>query len=419
MAIFKSSYVDVPKDLLSVTHIDSASECAAESAGMTGRQVQLIWEGVERLYQSGAFPGISFCLRRNGKIVLNRGIGHARGNGPYDSARAEKLPMRADTPTCLYSASKAVTAILAHKLAEEGGICLDDPVANYIPEFAQNGKSATTLSHVLAHKGGFPSVDIPKAERKPELLFDWDRIVNMLCEMPPDHKPDAKRRMAYHAITGGFIIGEIIKRVTGKDIRAYHDKVFREPMGTSLFSYGLPAEFRDRSAQNYVAGMPVRFPLTKILEQALMAPIEQVVDVANSEEWMDAVIPAGNMYATAEELSRFYQVLLDNGEYNGKQLLEPETIQRAVRERVSLRMDRTLKIPMRYSEGLMLGANPVGMYGPMTGQAYGHIGFMNIYGWADPQREISCGMLVTGKALLGTHLLALGRLLTTIAKQAA
>jgi len=86
-----------------------------------------------------------------------------------------------------------------------------------------------------------------------------------------------------------------------------------------------------------------------------------------------------------------------------------------VRPAVPLAFDHTLKIPMRYSAGLMLGAAPFGVYGPMTARAYGHIGLMNVFGWADPQRDISVAVLTTGKAVLGTHLWALGQLLTTIA----
>ena len=129
---------------------------------------------------------------------------------------------------------------------------------------------------------------------------------------------------------------------------------------------------------------------------------------------MDAVVPAGNLYCTAEELSRFYQMLADDGVYAGRRILQPATIRRATRPANRLRYDHTLRIPMRYSEGLMLGANPVGLYGPMTGRAYGHLGFMNILGWADPAREVSAGLLVSGKAILGGHLIALGRLLATI-----
>ena len=110
-------------------------------------------------------------------------------------------------------------------------------------------------------------------------------------------------------------------------------------------------------------------------------------------------------------------MLLDGGVWGDKQVLEPQTVARAITPACKLQFDHTLKIPMRYSEGLMLGANPIGLYGPMTGRAYGHLGFMNILGWADPARNVSVGMMVTGKAVLGTHLIALGNLLTAVAWQ--
>ena len=170
-------------------------------------------------------------------------------------------------------------------------------------------------------------------------------------------------------------------------------------------------------AHNYVAGQPVRFPISVLAKKALSADFAEVVDVSNRDYFMDAVVPAGNLYSTAEELSRFYQMMLDGGMYEGRRILAPETIRRAIKPAQRLRFDHTLKIPMRYSEGLMLGVNPFGLYGPMTGAAYGHLGFMNILGWADPSRDLSASLLVTGKAILGGHLLALGQLLSTISWQ--
>lgn len=129
---------------------------------------------------------------------------------------------------------------------------------------------------------------------------------------------------------------------------------------------------------------------------------------------MDAVIPAGNLYATAEELSRFYQMLLDGGIYQGQRVFEPQTVARMLRPASPPRLDWALKIPMRYTEGLMLGMDPIGLYGPMCGSAYGHLGFMNILGWADPSREIAAGLMTTGKAILGGHLVQYMRSLGTL-----
>ena len=223
--------------------------------------------------------------------------------------------------------------------------------------------------------------------------------------------------MAYHAVTGGFILGEIIQRVTGNNVRQYLDKTLRVPMGMEHFTFGVSEEKRDRVARNYVCGAPVRFPISKLLEKALIVPIDAVVDGSNQPEFMESVIPAGNIYCSADELSKFYQMLMQHGEWNGKQILKPETVNRLAKPACKLAFDHTMKIPMRYSEGLMMGASPFGLWGPMSSKAYGHIGFMNIMGWADPTRDLSVGLMVSGKAVLGNHLFALGELLATIGWQ--
>lgn len=405
--------VDVPESLSGVSAWDVASETG--SGGLPQRAIGSIWSSVQDLYRSGAYPAITFCLRRQGEVVLNRALGHSRGNGPQDPPSARKQLARPDTPICLFSASKAITAILVHKLAEEGGIDLDQRVSYYLPEFAAQGKRETTLAQVLAHRGGFPMFDLPEEDRNPERLLDWDGCIEMICAAEPTSKKG--ERLAYHAITGGFILGEVIQRVADMPLTQYLDTRIRQPLGMDHFTFGLPRDRREDVALNYAAGQPVRFPISMILEKALAAPMDEVIEVSNSDVFLDAVVPAGNLYCTAEELSRFYQMLLNDGVWQGRQVLAPATVARAVKPANKLRFDNTLKLPMRYSEGLMLGAAPVGIYGPMTASAYGHLGFMNILGWADPARDISCGLLVTGKAVLGGHLIALSELLTTLAWQ--
>ncbi len=307
-----------------------------------------------------------------------------------------------DTPICIFSASKAITAILVHKLAEEGGIDREQRVSYYLPEFAAEGKRDTTISQVLAHRGGFPMFELPDEDSDPKRLLDWGGCIELICAAKPSHRKG--ERLAYHAITGGFILGELIQRVTGMSLADYLDTRIRQPMGMQYFTYGVAPAHRDKVALNYAAGQPIRFPISMLLEKALSAPVEEVIEASNSNVFLDAVVPAGNLYCTAEELSRFYQMLLNDGVWQDKQILAPVTVARAVKPANKLRFDSTLKLPMRYSEGLMLGASPVGIYGPMTARAFGHLGFMNILGWADPARDISVGLLVTGKAVLGGHL---------------
>ena len=412
---FQFLKVKMPHDLALVLDRDSSGEAPASASSLSHDALESIWNDVEDLYRSGAYPGLGICVRRRGQVVLNRALGHAYGNGPLESPRARKRLLKVDDPICLFSASKAVTAVLTHMLAEDGGIDLDMPVARYLPAFGASGKQDTTIAEVLAHRGGFPTLNLPVGDLEPELLLDWDRVIKMICDAPPT--PGRANKMSYHAVTGGFILAEIIQRVTGAPVQRYLDERLRKPLGMKYFRYGLEPQYRDRVALNYAAGTPVRFPVSRIVERALMAPMDRVIEVSNSAVFMDAVIPAGNIYSTAEELSRFYQLLLDGGVYNGRQVLKHETVQRAVRPASRISFDHTLNIPMRYSEGLMLGASPVGIFGPNTNGAFGHLGFMNILGWADPARDISVGLLVTGKAVLGSHLIPLVKLLTTISRQ--
>ncbi|MFP5441903.1 MAG: serine hydrolase, partial [Gammaproteobacteria bacterium] len=109
----------VTDDLSAVTSRDSR-EVRAGDAGLAADAAERIWQRTEALYRTGENPGISLCVRYRGQVILNRAIGHARGNGPDDDAYAEKIPMQVDTPVCLFSASKAVTAMLVHWLAQEG-----------------------------------------------------------------------------------------------------------------------------------------------------------------------------------------------------------------------------------------------------------------------------------------------------------
>jgi len=409
--------INVPESLASVTTVGAgeSDQGKSDKGGLSQGAIDSIWSSVEDLYRSAAYPAITFCLRRDGDVVLNRSLGHARGNGPQDAKSTPKHAAQPDTPICIYSASKAVTAILVHKLAEEGGIDLDQRVSYYLPEFAAAGKRDTTISQVLAHRGGFPMFDLPPEERDPERLLDWDNCIELICAAEPSH--ESGERLAYHAITGGFILGEVIQRVSQMSLNEYLDTRIRQPMGMQYFTYGLEQKHRDKVAMNYAAGQPVRFPVSKILEKALSAPIDEVIEISNSEIFMQAVVPAGNLYCSAEELSRFYQMLLDDGVWQGQQILKPATVARAIKPNGKLCFDHTLKAPMRYSEGLMLGGAPVGLYGPMTDSAYGHLGFMNILGWADPARKLSAGLLVTGKAVLGGHLVPLSQLITNIARQ--
>lgn len=408
--------IQIPKDISPLITYDPPDEADPALAGMTCLDVAAIWESVENLYRTGVYPGLSFCMRRHGQKILNRAIGHSHGNGPpgnlTDGPDDEKILMTPDTPVCQYSASKAITAMMMHLLAERGGVSLTDPVVNYIPEFAVLGKYKITIEHILSHHGGVPA---PPPGADPDILFDHDAFVKLICGIKPKSKDGGS--MAYHAITGGTILAEIIRRVTGKDIREMLTEAVQKPLGLRYFNYGVPEADIPNVAKNYDTGLPLVFPISAIAKRALSASWGEVVRISNEPRFMRTIIPAANLVATADEMCQFFQLLLDGGELNGKRIFKPETVARAVAPAAKMWFDGTMVVPMRYSAGLMLGASPVGMWGPYTESAFGHVGFMNIFCWADPSRDISVSLQTTGKTLLGPHLAAIVKFLFTVGRR--
>ena len=162
--------------------------------------VDAIWNCVEGMYGTGMHPGISFVLRRHGKVVIKRAIGHARGNGPGDE-QAEPVAMTPDTPVCLYSSSKAMAAMTVHLLSERKQLSLLDPVSHYIPEFGQNGKHDITIYQLLCHKAGIPTVKAEDHEDLAELLLDRKEILRQALRggarkaRSPSCLPCADRRL--------------------------------------------------------------------------------------------------------------------------------------------------------------------------------------------------------------------------------
>ncbi len=411
MKIIPCRTIRVPDDLASVISYNPAEEVDPSEVGMRRDEVQAIWDDVEDLYRSGIHPAISFCLRRKGKIVLKRAIGHARGNGPDDAPKTEKILATPETPMCLFSVSKVAAAMLIHLLDERGQIHLMDPVSHYIPEFAASGKENITIHHILTHRGGISSLP---HNIDPKIIFNYDAFIQLLCKAKP--VSIGGRQTAYHLITGGFILGEIVHRVTGNDIRQFLHETIQKPLGFRYFNFGVPSEDISRVPINYYTGIPLMFPLTVFIKRALGVSWEDAVRISNDPCFMQAIIPSANMYSTADEASRFFQLLLNKGELDGVRIFIPLTVQHAIMEASKPELDRTVMLPMRYGAGLILGNKPIGMYGPFTQHAYGHLGFSNIFCWADPERDISVSLLNTGKAMLGQHLIPLARLLMHISR---
>ena len=386
----------VPADLDAVTAIRPGGEVPARDVGIDPDAVAYVWDAVRRLYRSGIHPAIQVCVRHRGAVVLDRAIGFAHGAGPGDPPDAPRVACTPDTPFVTLSASKAVTAMLVHLLDERNLLRLDDPVCEYVPEFGCGGKEWITIRHVLIHRAGIPNLS--RDVMQLDTLAKPGEVLRLLCDVRPTWRPG--RQLAYHAITGGFVLGEVIRRVIGDDPRALLDEAIRRPLGARWLSYGVAPDDVAAVATNYLTGPPLVPPFAQLVARALGVGFAEAVDISNDPRFLTAVVPAANVVATAHDLSAFYECLLEGGRAGALELFDPRTVRRATAEQSYLEFDFTLGLPFRYGMGFMLGAEWFSLYGPYTRLAYGHVGFTNIVAWADPERRIAAAIMTSGKPTL-------------------
>jgi CubicO group peptidase (beta-lactamase class C family) len=348
--------------------------------------------------------------KHHGEVVLHRAIGHASGNAPDDGPDVPKRPVDLTTPINLFSASKSVTAMVVHKLAAQGALHLDDWVSDYIPEFARHGKERVTIRHVLAHRAGLPN--LPPEALDLDLLGRPADVLELLCDASLQSRPG--RLLAYHAVTGGFILGEVVERATGMTIREVLREQIADPLGLRWMNFGVDESEVDQVAQNAYTGPPPPPPFGSLLERALGTGMREIVELSNDPRFLTGVIPSANVITTAEEMATFYQCLLDNGRHEGKPVFDRRTVRHAVAEQSWWEVDFTLIMPIRYGLGFMLGNKRTGIFGPDTEHAFGHVGLSNVFCWADPERDVSAALLTTGKPIAATHVIPMFRFISGV-----
>jgi CubicO group peptidase (beta-lactamase class C family) len=347
-------------------------------------------------------------------VLINRSIGHARGNGPQDPPDAHRELVTPATPFCVYSTSKAMTAMVVHKLHERGLLDIEDRVEDHIPEYGVHGKGEITIAHVLAHRAGVAR--IPRDVMALDNISNRELLLEALADVKPASKPG--RLLAYHAVSGGFILGEIVQRVTGKTIREVLHEEFLGPLGFRWMNYGVRPEDVDLVGPAYVTGPRLVPPVSSIVTRALGQPLDDVIETSNDPRFLTGIVPSANVVTNAEELCRFFEVFRRGGELDGVRVMETDTLRRALTEQSRLEIDFSLLFPTRFSYGLMLGAQVVSLYGLDTQHAFGHLGLINIMGWADPERAISAALITSGKAILYPELPRFYGVMATIASEA-
>ncbi|MGY4962060.1 serine hydrolase domain-containing protein [Streptomyces sp. 900105245] len=300
-----------------------------------------------------------------------------------------------DTLVNVWSTGKGPVALCAHILADRGLLDLDAPVAAYWPEFAAAGKERVLVGHLLSHRAGLSGLREPHSLSE---LCDWELTTARLARTEPWWEPGT--RSGYHALTYGFLVGEVVRRISGLRPGAFLEREVTGPLGID-FTFGLPAKEAGRAAELVRPSPAAAGEQTAVFQQlapvALAALANPPVGAAeaNSPEWRAAEIPAANGHGTARAVAALYGVLAGRGTYGGRRILSPEAAER-VREGQGSCRDLVLGAGFEGETEIGLGlwlSGAHGSYGPNP-RAFGHDGFGGSCGLADPDAGVSLGYVM-------------------------
>ncbi|MFI6123485.1 serine hydrolase domain-containing protein [Streptomyces sp. NPDC051064] len=306
-----------------------------------------------------------------------------------------------DTVVNVWSTTKGPTALCAHVLADRGLLDLDAPVAEYWPEFAAAGKESVRVRHLLSHRSGVAGLRDPHTLAE---LYDWELTTARLAATEPWWEPGT--RSGYHAISYGFLVGEVVRRITGLLPGEFLRKEITGPLSID-FSVGLPEKDAGRVAE-------LVQPKAVSREQAaLFATMEPLAiasllnpgtgtAAANTPEWRAAEIPAANGHGTARAVASLYGILAGRGSLGGRRILSEEAAER-VREGQGPCRDLVLGAGFAHETELGLGlwlSGPNASYGPNP-RAVGHDGAGGSCGLADPEAGIALGYVMNR---MGPHI---------------
>lgn len=381
--------IRVPADLDSVTTIGDEDHSQIDSAA-----VERIWRAARHWYRAGFHPAVQLAIRHRGRVVLNRAIGHGWGNAPTDPPDAEKIPATTDTPFCVYSAAKGITATVVHMLVEQGHFALDDRVCEYIPSYTSHGKHRTTIRHVLTHSAGVPFPTGPKPDLR--RADDHEYAQEQLGKLRPLYRPGLVH--IYHALTWGPLMREIVYAATGKDIREILAAEILDPLGFRWTNFGVAEEDIPLVAPSHATGKPLPPVIAAIFRRAIGGTVHEIIPYTNTPAFLSTVVPSSNTISTANELSRFAEMWRRGGELDGVRMISPERMYGAVQECRRLRPDFAVGLqPARWGTGYMLGTKRFGPFGRNAAKAFGNLGLANIAIWADPERSMAAGVISSGK----------------------
>lgn len=332
--------------------------------------------------------GAALNVRVGGETVADLwgGVADARDGRPWT----------ADTPSVIFSCTKGLVSILAARLVAEGRLAYDDPVSRHWPEFTANGKVGITVGEALSHRAGLsaPRLDLTEAD-----ILDWNRMTTVLAEQEPLWAPGSG--YAYHAITHGWLNGEVIRRVTGKSVGTVFRETIARPLGVDAW-IGLPEAEAERPAHLDISPVLTELWRTEAakpgpnwpyramtLGSALPADLITADGGFNARHIRAAEIPGAGGIASARALSAIWSATVTPT--LGVRLLDADIVAEATRERSGGAPVFPAEPPYsRWGAGFQLDSPARRYTGP---KSFGHDGAGGQVGFADPERQIGFGFV--------------------------
>jgi len=346
---------------------------------------------LERNFTERGEIGAALAVYVEGRLVVDL------WGGVMDKRAA--APWREDTLQMIFSSTKGATALSAHVLAARGKLELDRPVSRYWPEFAGAGKEDISVGMLLNHRAGLAAIDEPLPI---EAAYEWETMTGALERQAPNWEPG--KAHGYHAFTFGWLVGEVVRRVSGRSLGTFFREEIARPLGLELW-IGLPEELEPRVAKVSPPPLPERASrfaelLTtrdSLTSRAFLNPRTFFASgQTNSRNMHAAEIPAGNGIASARGLAGMYTALACGGAWRAVELVDRDTLARLAAVE-SDGPDLVLGQHTRFASGFMKtiedAAGDCARFGP-NDDAFGHVGAGGSFGMADPEARIAIGYVM-------------------------
>jgi CubicO group peptidase (beta-lactamase class C family) len=344
-------------------------------------------ERVRQLFDAqldaGLHHGAQLAVWADGELVVDVAGGVTGPDG------TETTP---ETRHLLFSCTKPYAGVCLHHLRDRGLVDYDDAVVDHWPAFDRGGdrKTDVTIRHVLSHQAGLPST---KLDTRPEQWTDWDAAVEAMETADLSFEPG--ETAAYHALSYGFLVGELVRRVSDVPVDEYAREHVFEPLRMAETSIGLPDGVDNDAVATLVGFEP--YDGCRESGVGLETTTKDAAALFNREAIRRATIPAATGIGTARDMARFYASLVDGGELDGVRLLSEETVAEATACQVEVERDVTMGVPSRYALGFGLGGTPWDKYGSLSPpRVFGHGGLGSIVGWGDAEENVAMAYVTNG-----------------------